>query len=101
MILFNYPCPGYFLYIFIIAEARIRPMGKTRMAKVHTRSVDRRVVIRMNNKFQPIADDNESRAELGSFLGTLRRCVSLTYKNWAHVPRTMKKTLCNYVKVVY
>ncbi|XP_074364988.1 uncharacterized protein LOC141706053 isoform X2 [Apium graveolens] len=82
-------------------KAPIRPRGKTRMDKVHTRSVDKRVVIRMNHKFQPVADDDRIRAELGSFLGTLRRCVSLTYKNWAHVPATLKKTLWDYVKSIH
>ncbi|KAL8092583.1 hypothetical protein AgCh_034733 [Apium graveolens] len=81
-------------------KAPIRPRGKTRMDKVHTRSVDKQVVIRMNHKFQPVAADDRIRAELGSVLGTLRRCVSLTYKNWAHVPATLKKTLWDYVKPI-
>lgn len=72
------------------------------MEKVHTRSLDKRIVVRVNELFQPIADDDKVRTELGNFLGTLaKRCVSLTYVTWRHVPENIKKTMWNYVKVIY
>ncbi|KAK1387289.1 hypothetical protein POM88_015467 [Heracleum sosnowskyi] len=83
------------------AAAPKRRRGRTRMDKVHTRSVDKRVVIHMNKEFQPISDNDKVVSELNNFLGTLRRCVPLTYKSWTHVPRTLKQTLWNYVKQRY
>lgn len=71
------------------------------MEKVHTRSVLKRVVIGMNDKLQPVADDDKTRAELGSFLGTLRRCVPLSYTNWSKVPKSLKTNLWSYVQVLY
>lgn len=70
------------------------------MDKVHTRSYDKRIVIGMNDSFQPIAEDDRVFSELSNFLGTLaKRCVSLTYVNWRHVPNNLKQTMWNYVKV--
>ena len=71
------------------------------MDKVHTTSVLKRVVIGMNDKLQPVEDDDKTRAELGNFLGTLRRRVPLSYKNWSAVPKSLKTTLWNYVHVLY
>ncbi|KAK1378520.1 hypothetical protein POM88_025264 [Heracleum sosnowskyi] len=51
-----------------------RRRGRTRMDKVHTRSVDKRVVIHMNKEFQPILDNDKVVSELNNFLGTLRSC---------------------------
>ena len=55
----------------------------------------------MNDKLQPVADDDKTRGELGNFLRTLRRCVPLSYKNWCAVPKRLKTTLWNYVQVLY
>ncbi|KAK1401017.1 hypothetical protein POM88_000622 [Heracleum sosnowskyi] len=53
--------------------------GKTRMDKVHTRSLEKRLVIGKNEFFQPITENDKVLSELSNFLGTLaKRCVSLT-----------------------
>ncbi|KAK1381043.1 hypothetical protein POM88_027787 [Heracleum sosnowskyi] len=78
-----------------------RTRGKTNMDKVHTRPFDKRIVVNMNEKFQPIVDDDKVITELGYFLGTLKRCVPLTYKSWTDVPQNLKNTLLNYVKQRY
>ncbi|KAK1401077.1 hypothetical protein POM88_000682 [Heracleum sosnowskyi] len=58
-----------------------RMRGKTRMDKVHTRSRDKRLVIGMNEFFQPITENYKVLSELSNFLGTLaKRYVLLTYK---------------------
>lgn len=69
------------------------------MDKVHTRPFEKRIVVNMNKKGQPISDDDNVVTELGYFLGTLRKCVPLTYKSWRDVPENLKNTLLNYVKV--
>ena len=69
------------------------------MNKVHTRPIDKRIIVNMNKKFQPISDDDKVISELGYFLGTLKKCVPLTYKSWKDVPANLKTTLLNYVKV--
>lgn len=70
------------------------------MDKVHTRSFDKRIVIEMNDDFQPIAENDKVLSELSSFLGTLaKRCVPLTYVTWRHVPKNLRQTMWNYVKV--
>lgn len=70
------------------------------MDRVHTRSVENRVVVDMNALFQPVSDDDSVISELSNFLGTIaKRCVSLTYADWRHVPQTLKDTMWNYVKV--
>lgn len=89
------------MYFIIIDQAPKRLKGKTRMNRVHTRPLDKRPVILMNELLQPISDDDQNICELGSFLGTLRRSVSLTYKTWSHVPCSWKKTMWNYVKVLH
>ncbi|KAK1364874.1 hypothetical protein POM88_040435 [Heracleum sosnowskyi] len=81
-----------------------RLRGKTRTDKVHTRSFDndKRIVIGMNEFFQPIADDDKVLSELSNFLGTIaKQCVSLTYVTWRHVPENLKKTMWNYCKARY
>ncbi|KAK1402365.1 hypothetical protein POM88_001970 [Heracleum sosnowskyi] len=79
-----------------------RMRGKTRMDKVHMRSLDKRLVIGMNEFFQPITENDKVLSELSSFLGTLaKRCVSLTYVTWRHVPENLRKTMWNYVKARY
>ncbi|WOG87627.1 hypothetical protein DCAR_0206857 [Daucus carota subsp. sativus] len=79
-----------------------RMRGKTRMDKVHTRSFDKRIVIEMNDDFQPIAENDKVLSELSSFLGTLaKRCVPLTYVTWRHVPKNLRQTMWNYVKARY
>lgn len=72
------------------------------MDKVHTRTLDQRIVIPVNEFFQPIADDDGVLSELSNFLGTLaKRCISLTYVTWRHVPQNLRNTLWNYVKVFH
>ncbi|KAK1365724.1 hypothetical protein POM88_041285 [Heracleum sosnowskyi] len=79
-----------------------RMRGKTRMDKVHMRSLDKILVIGMNEFFQPITENDKVLSELSSFLGTLaKRCVSLTYVTWRHVPENLRKTMWNYVKARY
>nr|XP_017228755.1 PREDICTED: uncharacterized protein LOC108192725 [Daucus carota subsp. sativus] len=79
-----------------------RMRAKTRMDKVHTRSFDKRIVIEMNDDFQPIAENDKVLSELSSFLGTLaKRCVPLTYVTWRHVPKNLRQTMWNYVKARY
>ncbi|KAK1390957.1 hypothetical protein POM88_019135 [Heracleum sosnowskyi] len=78
-----------------------RLRGKTRMDKVHTRPFEKRVVISMNKKCQSVSDDDKNVSELSRFLGTLKRCVPLTYASWEHVPENLKNTLWNYVKQRY
>ncbi|KAL6551956.1 hypothetical protein OROGR_008110 [Orobanche gracilis] len=68
------------------------------MDNVHTRPFEKRVVISMNKRFQPISDFDKNVSELSRFLGTLKRCVPLTYASWEHVPENLKNTLWNYVK---
>ncbi|KAL8134557.1 hypothetical protein AgCh_009539 [Apium graveolens] len=65
----------------VVAPKRLR--GKTRMDKVHTRSYDKRIVIQVNEFFQPIEDSNGVLSELSNFLGTLAKlCVFLTYARY-------------------
>lgn len=90
------------MYLSIAVPVPKRLRGKTRMDKVHTRSFDKRIVIGMNEFFQPIADNDKVLSELSNFLGTIaKRCVSLTYVTWRHVPENLKKTMWNYCKVIY
>lgn len=70
------------------------------MDKVHTRPLEKRVVISVNEKFQPVADDDKTISELSNFLGTLKRCVPLTYASWEHVPESLKDTFWSYTKVI-
>ncbi|KAL8119243.1 hypothetical protein AgCh_016677 [Apium graveolens] len=66
------------------------------------RSVEQRIVIGMNDDYQPIAENDKILSELSSFIGTLaKRCVSLTYVTWRHVPIQLRLTLWNYVKARY
>ncbi|KAK1380317.1 hypothetical protein POM88_027061 [Heracleum sosnowskyi] len=84
----------------VVRPKRLR--GETRMDKVHTRSFDNKVVIDMNERFQPVFDDDIVTSELSNFLGTItKRCVPLTYANWRHVPDNLKDTMWNYVKQRY
>ena len=70
------------------------------MDKVHTRSNDHRVVLQMNERFQPISDNDKISSELSNFLGTLvKRCVPFTYVSWRDVPEALKNTMWNYVRV--
>lgn len=93
---------SYFLYLIIDVVVPKRFRGPTRMDRVHTRSIDKRVVIDMNAKFQPVSEDDRVVTEFGNFLGTIsKRCVSLTYADWRHVPSNLKDTMWNYVKVTY
>ncbi|KAK1369770.1 hypothetical protein POM88_035862 [Heracleum sosnowskyi] len=71
------------------------------MDKVHTRPFEKRVVISVNNKFQPVADDDQKISELRNFLGTLKRCVPLTYASWEHVPESLKDTFWSCTKQHY
>ncbi|KAL8109479.1 hypothetical protein AgCh_025538 [Apium graveolens] len=68
------------------------------MYKVHTRPFDKRIVIFMNEQFQPIFGNSKNISEMSRFLGTLKRCVPLTYVLWEYVPTTLKKTLWDYAK---
>lgn len=89
------------LFILIKDEVPKRLRGQTKMFNVHTRAYDKRVVISMNQWFQPISDDDKVISELSNFLGTLKRSVPLTYKSWSDVPEKLKKSLWDYVKVIY
>ena len=61
------------------------------MAKVHGRRAEEKVVITLNNKGQPVSDNQKVITELSNFVGTLARDnVSLTYVNWHVVPETLK-----------
>ena len=72
------------------------------MDDVHTRSFDKRVFIGMNDDFQPIAKNDKVLSKLSYYLGTLvKRCVSLTYVTWRHVPKSLRETMWNHVKVIY
>ncbi|KAK1387535.1 hypothetical protein POM88_015713 [Heracleum sosnowskyi] len=82
-------------------QAPKKKRGKTRMDKVHTRPFEKRVVILVNIKFQPVADDDQKISELSNFLGTLKRCVPLTYASWEHVPESLKDTFWSYTKQRY
>ena len=70
------------------------------MDKVHTRPFSKRIAISMNEKFQPIFDDPSNISELSRFLGTLKRCVPLTYISWENVPKDLKEILWNYATVI-
>ena len=100
-----YVCISFFshlMYLVIVVEVPKRPRGKTRMDKVHARTSDKRVVLQMNERFQAVSDDSKISAELSNFLGTLaKRCVSFTYVSWRDVPKSLKNTMWNYVKVLY
>ncbi|KAK1387533.1 hypothetical protein POM88_015711 [Heracleum sosnowskyi] len=48
--------------------------------------------------FSPMADDDQKISELSNFLGTLKRCVPLTYASWEHVPESLKDTFWSYTK---
>ncbi|KAL8109477.1 hypothetical protein AgCh_025536 [Apium graveolens] len=52
----------------------------------------------MNEQFQPIFGNSKNISEMSRFLGTLKRCVPLTYVLWEYVPTTLKKTLWDYAK---
>lgn len=86
-------------FVSFLAEVHKRTRGKTLMNRVHTRPFDKRIPLNMNKKLQPISDDDKVISEIGYFLGTLKRCVPLTYKSWRDVPENLKTTLLNYVKV--
>ncbi|KAK1386082.1 hypothetical protein POM88_023817 [Heracleum sosnowskyi] len=76
--------------------------GKTRMDAVHMRSFDKRVVIGMNDDFQPIAEDDKVLSELSCYLGTLaKRRVSLSYVSWRHVSKDLRQAMWNHVKERY
>lgn len=71
------------------------------MDRVHSRPFDKKVVIDMNSRFQPILDDDKVVSELSNFLGTMaRRCATLTYVSWRHVPKSLKETMWSYVKLI-
>ena len=88
------------MYFVTVVGAPRRLRGKTKMDKVHSRSYDKRVLIQMNHRGQPVSDDDKVMSELSAFLGTLKRSVPLTYKSWFDVPSSLKGTLWNYVKVI-
>ncbi|KAK1399096.1 hypothetical protein POM88_008959 [Heracleum sosnowskyi] len=79
-------------------QALKRLRGKTRMDKVHTRPFEKRVVISVNDKFQTVSDDDKRISELSNFLGTLKKCVTLTYASWEHVLKSFKDTFWSYTK---
>ncbi|WOG86475.1 hypothetical protein DCAR_0205682 [Daucus carota subsp. sativus] len=81
-----------------VEEVPKRTRGKTTMDKVHTRPFEKRVEVKMNDRFQPISDNDKVISEFGYFLGTLKKSVPLTYKSWRDVPDSLKTTLLNYVK---
>lgn len=90
----------FYLNMTLTVEVPKKLRGRTRMDKVHTRPFEKRVLISMNEKFQPVSDNGKDVAELSRFLGTLKRCVPLTYASWEHVPVTLKDTLWEYTQVI-
>lgn len=88
------------MYLVLKVAGPKRLRGKTRMDNVHTRPFEKRIVISMNELFQPVSDDDKIITEFSSFVGTLKRCVPLTYVSWDHVPENLKNTLWTYVKVI-
>jgi len=56
------------LFILIKDEVPKRLSGQTKMFNVHTTVYDKRVVISMNQWFQPISDDDKVISELSNFL---------------------------------
>ncbi|KAK1352533.1 hypothetical protein POM88_053230 [Heracleum sosnowskyi] len=80
-------------------KTTLRYRGITRMGKVHTRPFDKRVVIDMNDKFQPVSDDDRVVSEFVNFPGIMaKRCVPLTYVSWRHVLDTLNDTMWNHLK---
>ena len=76
--------------------------GPTKMVKVHARTAENKVVIRLNEKNQPVADNQKVITELSNFVGTLARDnVSLTYVNWHVVPDSLKKNLWEQTLVFF
>ena len=64
------------------------------MAKVYTRSANDKVVITLNEDYQPVSDDQKIITKLNNYVGTLARDnVSLTYVNWPVVPANLKTEL--------
>ena len=47
------------MYFVTVVGAPRRLIGKTKMDKVHSRPYDKRVVIQMNDRGQPISDDDQ------------------------------------------
>ena len=88
------------MYFVTVVGAPRRLRGKTKMDKVHSRPYDKRVVIQMNDRGQPISDDDQVMTVVSYFLGTLKRSVPLTYKSWFDVPASLKDRLWSYVKVI-
>lgn len=71
------------------------------MLKVHGRSSNDKVVIKLNKRGQPIGD-KKPRRELSNFLGTLvKDHVSLTHVNWHVVPEELKKKMLQYTLVTF
>lgn len=69
------------------------------MFKVHARSANEKVFIKVNKKGQPITN-RKDRAELSNFLGTLvKDHVPITYVNWHVVPQELKKMMLEYTLV--
>ncbi|KAL8089227.1 hypothetical protein AgCh_038856 [Apium graveolens] len=81
----------------VVAPKRLR--GKTKMDKVHRRSYDNRIVIQVNEFFQPITDSDGVLSELSNFLGTLAKlCVS--YARYI-IPDECEKWVEDYIRAAW
>lgn len=88
-----------FLYVLYASTGPKKRRGRSKMFKVHARTVNEKVVIKVNKKGQPIGN-RKLKAELSNFLGTLvKDHVPITYVNWHVVPEELKKWMLKYTLV--
>lgn len=72
------------------------------MAKVHARGPEDKIVITLNEKNQPISENQKIITELTNFVGSLAKDnVSLTYINWRLVPKELKNEMWDYTRVFF
>ena len=89
-----------FLCVVHKVVAPRKPRGRSKLEKIHGRTLDKRPVIQLNKYGQPVSDDDRVVAELKRFLGTVvKDNVSLTHINWRVVPLQLKKKMWDYTKV--
>ncbi|XP_065853522.1 uncharacterized protein [Euphorbia lathyris] len=71
--------------------------GQTKLDAIHTRNIEERKMIMLNDVNQPIGDD-KTLSEFSNFLGTLgRQYIKFSHTNWSHVPD--KEILWQFVKI--
>ena len=77
-----------------------KPRERSKLEKIHGRTADRRPVITLNERGQPVSSDGKVVAELSRFLGTVvKDNVSLTHINWRVVPDQLKNKMWEYTRV--